>query len=75
MYSTMKVLLDTKKIQKLGRIVLSDALLRNAGLQVGDPVEIYFDAVSKHIIIQKTEVPSKRDSESPAKAAQERSKR
>jgi len=49
----MKVLFDTKTIQKLGRIVLSDTLLRNAGLQEGDPVEIYFDVATKSIIIQK----------------------
>lgn len=54
----MKVLFDTKSIQKLGRIVLSDTLLRNAGLQEGDPVDIYFDVVSKHIIIQKAEAQS-----------------
>lgn len=49
----MKVYLDTKAIQRLGRVVLNDALLRNAGLQEGDAVDIYFDAESKHIIIQK----------------------
>lgn len=51
----MKVLFDTKTVQKLGRVVLSDTLLRNAGLQEGDSVDIYFDVASKHIIIQKTE--------------------
>lgn len=51
----MKVLFDTKTVQKLGRVVLSDALLRNAGLQEGDSVDIYFDVASKHIIIQKAE--------------------
>lgn len=54
----MKVLFDTKSVQKSGRIVLSDALLRNAGLQEGDPIDIYFDVVSKHIIIQKADVDS-----------------
>lgn len=54
----MKVLFDTKTVQKLGRIVLSDTLLRNAGLQEGDFVDIYFDVASKHIIIQKAEAPS-----------------
>lgn len=53
--SIVKVLFDTKKVQKLGRIVLSDALLRNAGLQEGDSVDIYFDVASKHIVIQKAE--------------------
>lgn len=51
----MKVYLDTKAIQRLGRVVLNDALLRNAGLQEGDTVDIYFDVESKHIIIQKAE--------------------
>ncbi|MDN3578281.1 AbrB/MazE/SpoVT family DNA-binding domain-containing protein [Chitinimonas viridis] len=51
----MKVLFDTKTVQKLGRIVLSDTLLRNAGLQEGDAVDIYFDVASKHIIIQRAE--------------------
>lgn len=51
----MKVLFDTKKVQKLGRIVLSDTLLRNADLHEGDPVDIYFDVVSKQIVIQKAE--------------------
>jgi len=56
--------MDTKSIQRLGRVALNDALLRNVGLQVGDSVEIYFDPEGKHIIIQKaggvsgaTEVP------------------
>lgn len=53
--SIMKVLFDTKTVQKLGRIVLSDTLLRNAGLQEGDSVDIYFDVASKDIIIQKAE--------------------
>lgn len=51
----MKVLFDTKTVQKLGRIVLSDTLLRNAGLQEGDAVDIYFDVANKHIIIQRAE--------------------
>lgn len=51
----MKVFFDTKAIQRLGRVVLNDALLRNAGLQEGDSVDIFFDASSKHIIILKAE--------------------
>jgi bifunctional DNA-binding transcriptional regulator/antitoxin component of YhaV-PrlF toxin-antitoxin module len=51
----MKVLFDTKKVQKLGRIVLSETLLRNADLHEGDPIEIYFDVVTKQIVIQKAE--------------------
>ncbi|MHB9100944.1 MAG: hypothetical protein ACYC2E_05475 [Sulfuricella sp.] len=53
--SIHKVLFDTKKVQKMGRIVLSDTLLRNAGLQEGDAIDIYFDVASKDIIIQKAE--------------------
>jgi bifunctional DNA-binding transcriptional regulator/antitoxin component of YhaV-PrlF toxin-antitoxin module len=49
----MKVLFETKKLQKSGRIALSDQLLRNAGLQVGDPVDIYFDASTKNVIVQR----------------------
>lgn len=55
---SMKVLFDTKKVQKLGRIVLSDTLLRNADLHEGDAVDIYFDVVSKNIVIQKADAPS-----------------
>lgn len=51
----MKVLFDTKSVQKPGRIVLSEALLRNAGLHEGDAVDIYFDAATKDIIIRKAE--------------------
>lgn len=56
-----QVFFDTKKIQKLGRILLNEALLRNAGLQEGDAIDIYFDTASKQIIIKKAEVvpPSK----------------
>lgn len=48
----MKVLFDTKKVQKLGRIALTDPLLRNAGLQEGDEVNIYFDVSTKQIILE-----------------------
>lgn len=48
----MKVLFDTRRIQKLGRVALSEQLLRNAGLHEGDQVDIYFDAVTKRIIIE-----------------------
>ncbi|EGH45024.1 hypothetical protein PSYPI_22827, partial [Pseudomonas syringae pv. pisi str. 1704B] len=37
----MKVLFDTRRIQKLGRVSLSEQLLRNAGLQEGDQVDIF----------------------------------
>lgn len=50
----MKVLFETKKVQKTGRIALSEQLLRNAGLQEGDAVDIYFDASTKHIILQRS---------------------
>ncbi|EZH78579.1 hypothetical protein AU05_18810 [Ectopseudomonas composti] len=48
----MKVLFDTRRIQKLGRVALSEQLLRNAGLEEGDQVDIYFDAATKRIIIE-----------------------
>ena len=51
----MKVLFDTKKVQKLGRISFTEQLLRNAGLQEGDPVNIYFDASSKCIILKRAD--------------------
>jgi bifunctional DNA-binding transcriptional regulator/antitoxin component of YhaV-PrlF toxin-antitoxin module len=51
----MKVLFDTKKVQKAGRIALTDQLLKNAGLKEGDPVHIYFDATSKTIILERAE--------------------
>ncbi|WP_047392911.1 AbrB/MazE/SpoVT family DNA-binding domain-containing protein [Chitinibacter sp. ZOR0017] len=57
MKSTNEVFFDTKTVQKLGRIALSDPLLRNAGLQEGDAVDIYFDVTSKRIIIQRAESP------------------
>lgn len=50
----MKVLFETKKLQKTGRVALSERLLRNAGLQEGDPVDIYFDASTKNIILQRS---------------------
>lgn len=51
----MKVLFDTKKVQKLGRISLSEQLLRNAGLQEGDAVSIYFDATTKCIVLERAD--------------------
>lgn len=51
----MKVFFDTKKIQKLGRIALTEHLLRNAGLREGDAVNIYFDALTKRIILERAE--------------------
>lgn len=54
----MKVLFETKKLQKTGRIALNEQLLRNAGLQEGDPVDIYFDASTKNIILQRAAPPS-----------------
>lgn len=49
----MKVLFETKKVQKAGRIALSEQLLRNAGLHEGDPVDVLFDASAKCIILQR----------------------
>lgn len=54
----MKVLFETKKLQKTGRIALNEQLLRNAGLQEGDSVEIYFDASTKNIILQRATPPA-----------------
>lgn len=51
----MKVLFETKRVQKTGRIALNEQLLRNAGLQEGDAVDVYFDASTKHIILQRTD--------------------
>lgn len=48
----MKVLFCTKKIQKMGRVALTETLLRNAGIQVGDTVNLYFDASTKAIILE-----------------------
>lgn len=49
----MKVLFETKKVQKAGRIALSEQVLRNAGLHEGDPVDVLFDVSSKRIILQR----------------------
>lgn len=51
----MKVLFDTKKVQKLGRVSLSEQLLRNAGLQEGDAVNVYFDVSTKCIVLERAE--------------------
>jgi bifunctional DNA-binding transcriptional regulator/antitoxin component of YhaV-PrlF toxin-antitoxin module len=51
----MKVFFDTKKVQKLGRISLSEQLLRNAGLQEGDAVNIYFNASTKCIVLERAD--------------------
>ena len=58
----MKVHFDTKKIQKLGRIAFTEHLLRNAGLKEGDAVEIYFDAISKCIVLERATAISLPDS-------------
>lgn len=51
----MKVHFGTKKVQKLGRVALTDALLRNAGIAEGDSVELFFDANTKAIIVERSE--------------------
>lgn len=51
----MKVLFDTKKVQRMGRIALTEPLLRNAGLQEGDAVDIYFDASTRRIILERAQ--------------------
>lgn len=71
----MKVLFGTKTVQKMGRVMLGDTLLRNAGLQEGDEVEIYFDAVHKHIVIQKASDSPAQDQAPAGKPAQQRKKR
>ena len=50
----MKVHFGTKKVQKMGRVALSEALLRNAGIQEGDSVDLYFDATTKVIIVERS---------------------
>lgn len=50
----MKVHFGTKKVQKMGRVALTDALMRNAGIQEGDSVELYFDATTKVIIVERS---------------------
>lgn len=50
----MKVHFGTKKVQKMGRVALTDALMRNAGIQEGDSVDLYFDATTKVIIVERS---------------------
>lgn len=50
----MKIHFGTKKVQKMGRVALTEALLRNAGIQEGDSVDLYFDATTKAIIVERT---------------------
>jgi len=52
----MKVHFGTKKVQKMGRVALTEALLRNAGIQEGDSVDLYFDSTTKAIIIERTPI-------------------
>lgn len=68
----MKVHFGTKKVQKMGRVALTEALLRNAGIQEGDSVDLYFDATTKVIIIERT--PTSSDVELPTKAKRATSK-
>lgn len=49
----MKVYLGTKRIQKLGRVAIDDAALKNARMRVGDDIEIYFDTDTSAIVIEK----------------------
>lgn len=37
----------------MGRVALTEQLLRNANLQQGDEVDIYFDAATKRIILER----------------------
>jgi bifunctional DNA-binding transcriptional regulator/antitoxin component of YhaV-PrlF toxin-antitoxin module len=50
----MKIRFGTKKVQKMGRVALTEALLRNAGIQEGDSVDLYFEATTKAIILERT---------------------
>lgn len=70
----MKVLFDTKKVQKLGRISFSEQLLRNAGLQEGDSVNIYFDASTKCIVLEPTERDPAKSIDADAQATKTRRK-
>jgi bifunctional DNA-binding transcriptional regulator/antitoxin component of YhaV-PrlF toxin-antitoxin module len=70
----MKVLFDTKKVQKLGRISFSEQLLRNAGLQEGDAVNIYFDASTKCIVLERVEKEAASSSQDGAHATKTRRK-
>lgn len=54
----MKVLFETKKLQKTGRVALNEQLLRNARLQEGNFVDIFFDASTKNIILQRASPPA-----------------
>ncbi|MGE1001446.1 hypothetical protein [Ralstonia pseudosolanacearum] len=49
----MKISFGTKKVQKMGRVALPEALLRNAGIQEGDSVDLYFDANTKAIVVER----------------------
>lgn len=48
----MPTYLDTAKIQKLNRLILSRPALRNLGVDVGDKVEIFFDEASHCLMIK-----------------------
>jgi len=67
-------LFDTKTVQKMGRVVLGEALLKNAGLREGDEVEIYFDAVHKHIVIKRASDSEAQDRTPANKPTQQRKK-
>jgi hypothetical protein len=56
----------------MGRIALSEALLRNAGIQEGDSVDLYFDATTKAIIVERT--PLTETVEAPLSAKRSRNK-
>jgi hypothetical protein len=48
----MKVLFETKKLQKSGSIAFRDQLLRNVGFQVGAAVD-FFDTATRNVIVQR----------------------
>lgn len=68
----MKIHFGTKKVQKMGRIALTEALLRNAGIQEGDSVDLYFEVTTKAIVVERT--PSTDVAEPPLSAKRTKSK-
>lgn len=62
----MKVHFGTKKVQTMGRVAVTEALLRNAGIRERDSVDLYFGARTKAIIVEGT--PSTDAAEAPLSA-------
>ena len=47
-----RVYFGTRKIQKLRRISLDQALLENLGVKQGDSVRVEYDAVANEVVIR-----------------------